>query len=94
MLSADHFRGARAAQGLRGLRPVSRFSKIPFVGLLIVLPFVTTQGCEGSVAGPLVALELETQENTLDGCTECGCRARPSSTTSRASATSPLRRSS
>jgi formylglycine-generating enzyme required for sulfatase activity len=35
-----------------------------------------TLGCEASSDGLLVAVELESKENTLDGCTACGCRAK------------------
>ncbi len=36
--------------------------------LLIVL------ACADRDDGPLIAIELQTMENTLDGCTSCGCR--------------------
>ena len=35
--------------------------------------------CSGDLAairGPLLGLELEIKENTLDGCTGCGCRSK------------------
>ena len=36
--------------------------------LLIVL------ACADRDDGPLIAIEFQTMENTLDGCTSCGCR--------------------
>jgi formylglycine-generating enzyme required for sulfatase activity len=37
---------------------------------------VIIAGCAESGSGPLVAVELEAKENTLDGCTACGCRTQ------------------
>ncbi len=37
---------------------------------------VTTMGNSAPQARPRVVVEVETKENTLDGCTACGCRAK------------------
>lgn len=50
-------------------------AKIVLLGIWVVLTLIT-QGCAKSRGGPLVVLELETQENTLDSCIACGCRAK------------------
>jgi formylglycine-generating enzyme required for sulfatase activity len=49
--------------------------KIARAGMLLVL-LVATPGCAVADEGPLVAVELETVVNTLDGCMGCGCRAK------------------
>jgi formylglycine-generating enzyme required for sulfatase activity len=49
--------------------------KLVLIAIWVVLPLIT-QGCAKSRGGPLVVLEVETQENTLDGCMACGCRAK------------------
>jgi formylglycine-generating enzyme required for sulfatase activity len=36
----------------------------------------TAQSCARSDDGPLIALEVEAKQNTLDGCTTCGCRVK------------------
>jgi formylglycine-generating enzyme required for sulfatase activity len=46
-----------------------------FVGVLIVILLTLTQG-QAAASGALVAFELEVHENTLDGCTSCGCRIK------------------
>jgi hypothetical protein len=50
-------------------------SKIAVLEVLVLL-LVTMQGCGGGRSEPLVAIEVEAKENTLDGCTACGCRAK------------------
>ena len=50
-------------------------STITILGVLFGL-FATVPRCTESRDGRLVAIELETKENALDGCTACGCRAR------------------
>jgi sulfatase modifying factor 1 len=55
----------------RLLRP----NTIATIGISLVL-FGTMPGCTESRSGPPVALDLEIKENTIDGCTACGCRAR------------------
>jgi formylglycine-generating enzyme required for sulfatase activity len=50
------------------------FKRAP-LGVLLVL-LATTGGDTGSREGPLVALTIETKDNTLDGCTACGCRTK------------------
>jgi formylglycine-generating enzyme required for sulfatase activity len=52
-----------------------RRSQIACLRILLVLPVIAS-GCGELRGGPLVALEVETEENTLDGCTACGCRAK------------------
>ena len=44
--------------------------KIVLLGIWVVLPLIT-QGCAKSRDGPLVVVEVETKENTLDGCMAC-----------------------
>ena len=48
--------------------------KLALLGVLLVQS-VTMERSEASGSAPLVALEVEAEENTLDGCTACGCRA-------------------
>jgi len=45
------------------------------VGILLLLP-ITTRASAASGWEPRVAIELETEENTHDGCMACGCRAK------------------
>ena len=52
-----------------------RADTLATIGISLVL-FGTMPGCTESRSGPLVALDLEIKENTIDGCTACGCRAR------------------
>jgi len=52
-----------------------RQNAITTTGLALAL-IGTIPGCRESRTDPLVALELESMENTRDGCTACGCRAR------------------
>ena len=52
-------------------RPSQKSLRGTVVGLILA-----TLGCGNPPGGPLVALELEAQANTLDGCTACGCRSR------------------
>ena len=46
-----------------------------FAGVWLVVALTTVE-CGPPHDGPLVALEVEAMENTLDGCTACGCRAK------------------
>jgi formylglycine-generating enzyme required for sulfatase activity len=55
--------------------PLFRRRKIASLGALLALP-ATLWACVPSGDKPLVAVELEAKENTLDGCTACGCRAK------------------
>lgn len=50
--------------------------KLVLCGILLVL--LSVPACQsGAPPGrPVVALELEVKANRLDGCTDCGCRAR------------------
>lgn len=43
---------------------------------VMVLLVVSIQQGDASDRKPLIALELELQENTLDGCTSCGCKVK------------------
>jgi formylglycine-generating enzyme required for sulfatase activity len=47
--------------------------KTALLGIWLGLSVIVA-GCAESGSGPLVAVELEAKENTLDGCTACGCR--------------------
>ena len=49
--------------------------KTQLLGTFFILA-VTTNVDAAPATTPLVAIELETKENTLDGCTACGCRAK------------------
>lgn len=42
---------------------------------MVALP-AALPGCAPPRGRPLVAVEIEAKENTLDGCTACGCRTR------------------
>ncbi|MHC4859862.1 MAG: SUMF1/EgtB/PvdO family nonheme iron enzyme [Planctomycetota bacterium] len=42
---------------------------------VLFILLATTTGCGGSRDEALLLVELESKENTLDGCTNCGCRA-------------------
>ncbi len=55
-------------------RPPRR-SAVTTMGLALVL-IGTIPSCRESRTEPLVALELESMENTRDGCTACGCQTR------------------
>lgn len=44
-------------------------------GILVLLT-ASMQQSDASGREPLIALELELQENTLDGCTSCGCSVK------------------
>ncbi len=48
--------------------------KIALLGFLLAAS-VAPAGC-AAPGGPLVAVELETYENTFDSCMDCGCRAK------------------
>jgi formylglycine-generating enzyme required for sulfatase activity len=37
---------------------------------------LVAHGCTDPGDGPVIAIELEAKENTIDGCTSCGCRTR------------------
>ena len=43
--------------------------------IMLILP-MTTRAATSPTRGPVVAVELETMENTLDGCVACGCRVK------------------
>jgi formylglycine-generating enzyme required for sulfatase activity len=51
---------------------------IALLGILLLLPAITAgyAASEAPRGELLVALEIESRENTLDGCTACGCRAK------------------
>ena len=48
--------------------------KITVLGFLLAVLVAAPGGA--APGGPLVAVELETHENTLDSCMDCGCRAK------------------
>ena len=49
-------------------------SKTVFLAISLVVSVTT--GCGEPSHRPLVAIEVESKENTLDGCTACGCRVK------------------
>jgi formylglycine-generating enzyme required for sulfatase activity len=58
-----------ASSGLRSECPLRLLTSLV---LLLVLPAVAA----ARSSDPVVAVEIETRENTLDGCMDCGCRTR------------------
>jgi formylglycine-generating enzyme required for sulfatase activity len=50
-----------------------RSLEIALLGFLLVLP-VTTPDSATAMSKPLVAVEIEADVNTIDGCAACGCR--------------------